>query len=158
MEDDEAGTAVDDDADDAGDPGEVRAGRPGEDEEPHGREEGADERGDQAVLLGAEPPRHDVGNEVVVQVGDVGEGAHGAGDEDAEEEHAHGADGEVVVDRVDEREDFEEGVVDSVDEGCVRVYEGDGRVFDGDFDGFDEGGYEDCKRLDVLLVDFRLRA
>ena len=158
LEDDEAGAAVEDDADDARDPGDVGPGGPGEDEEAHGREEGAEERGHEAVFLCAEAVREDVRDEVVVEVGDVGDDADGAGDEDAGEEDADGAEGEVVVDGVDEREDFEEGVVDSVYEGCVEVYEGDRGVFDGDFYGFDEGGYEDLERLDVLQVDFGLRA
>ena len=102
--------------------------------------------------------RQDVRDEVEVQVGDVDEGADAAGDEDAGEEDADGAEGEVVEDWVDEREDFEEGVVDSVDEGRVDVYEADGRVFNGDFYRLDEGGYDHFRRLDVLLVDFRLRA
>lgn len=142
LKDHEAGTAVDDDADHARDPGEVGPRGPGEDEEAYGGQEGADECGDEAVFLGAEPVREDVGDEVVVEVGDVGEDAEAAGDEDAGEEDADGAEGEVVVDWIDEREDFEEGVVDSVDEGRVQVYEGDGGVFDGDFYGLDEGGYE----------------
>ncbi len=64
----------------------------------------------------------------------------------------------MVVAGVDEGEDFEEGVVDSVDEGGVHVYEGDGGVFDCDFERFDErvdghgGGFE------ALLVDFGLRS
>ena len=91
------------------------------------------------MFLGAEPVRQDVGHEVVVQVGDVGEDAKATGHENTCEKDANGAEGEVVVDGVDEREDFEEGVVDPVDEGRVRVHEGDGGVFDGDFDGFDEG-------------------
>ena len=63
----------------------------------------------------------------------------------------------MVVARVDEGEDFEEGVVDAVDEGGVHVYEGDGGVFDCDLEGFDErvdgygGGFE------AFLIDFRLR-
>lgn len=154
LEDDEGGAAVDDDADDAGDPGEVGAGGPGEDEEADGREEGRDERGHETVLLRAEPVRHDVGYEVEVEIGDVDERSDGAGDEDAGEEDADDAEGEVVVDRVDEREDFEEGVVDSVHQGRVGVDESDGRVFDGYLQGLNEGGYDRFRRLDVLLVDF----
>lgn len=153
LEDHEAGAAVDDDADDAGDPGEVGPRGPGEDEEADGRQEGPDERGHEAVFLRAEPVRHDVGDEVEVEVRDVGQHAEPAGDEDAGEEDADDAEGEVVVDGVDEREDLEEGVVDSVDQGRVQVHEGDGRVFDGDFDGLDEGGDEHSHRLDILLVD-----
>lgn len=154
LQDDEAGAAVDDDADDAGDPGEVRPRGPGEDEEADGREEGADEGGHEAVLLRAEPVRHDVRNEVEVQVGDVDEGAEAAGDQDAGEDDADDTEGEVIVDGIDEREDFEERVVDPVHKGCVEVHECNGRVFDGDFYGLDEGGYDHFRRLDVLLVDF----
>lgn len=110
------------------------------------------------MFLGAEAVGEDVGHEVVVEVSEVSSDAEGAGDEDAGEEDADGAEGEVVVDGVDEGEDFEEGIVDAVDEGGVGVYEGDGGVFDGDFDGFDESGCEDLQRFDVLLVDFGLRA
>ncbi len=141
LQDDEAGAAVDDDADDGGDPGEVGARGPGEDEEADGGQEGADEGGDEAVFLRAEPVRHDVRDEVEVEVGDVDCRSDAAGDQDAGEEDADDAEGEVVVDGVDEREDFEEGVVDAVYEGRVQVYEGDGGVFDGYFDGLDEGGY-----------------
>lgn len=158
LQDHEAGAAVDDDADDAGDPGQVGPCGPGEDEEAHGWQEGSDEGGHEAVFLGAESVRHDVGDEVEVEIGDVGEGSEAAGDKDAGEEDADGAEGELVEGRVDEREDFEEGVVDAVDEGGVEVYEGDGWVFDGDFDGLDEGRYHHFRGLDVLLVDFRLRA
>ena len=140
LQDDEAGAAVDDDADHARDPGEVRAGGPGEDEEADGREEGAEEGGHEAVFLGAETVREDVGDEIEIKVGDVDEGAEDAGGEDAGEEDADGAEGEVVEDGIDEREYFEEGVVDSVYQGCVEIYEGDGWVLDGDFHGLDEGG------------------
>ena len=59
----------------------------------------------------------------------------------------------MVEDRVDEREGFEEGVVDPIDEGGVKVYESDGRVFDGYLQRFDDGGYDRFRGLDVLLVD-----
>ena len=158
LKEDEAGGAVDDDADDGRDPGDTWAGGPGEDEEAHGREEAGDQGRHEAVLLGAEAAGQDVGHEVEVQVEHVDGDADEAGNEDAGEEDADGAEGEVVVDGVDEGEDFEEGVVDAVDEGGVEIHKGDGRVFDGDFEGFDDGGYEYFGRLDVLLVDFRLRA
>ncbi len=101
LQDHEAGTAVDDDADDAGDPGEVGPCGPGEDEEADGGQEGSDEGGYEAVFLRAEPVRHDVGDEVEVQVGDVDCRSDAAGDQDAGEEDADDAEGEVVVDGVD---------------------------------------------------------
>ena len=64
----------------------------------------------------------------------------------------------MVVGRVDEGEDFEEGVVDSVDEGGVEVHEGDGGVLGGDFEGLDEGGEEHFGGFEVRLGDFGLRA
>lgn len=158
LEEDEAGSAVDDDADHGRDPGDVWACGPGEDEEAHGREEGGDQGRHEAVLLGAEAAGQDVGHEVEVQVEYVDGDADEAGDEDAGEEDADGAEGEAVVDGVDEGEDFKEGVVDAVDEGGVEVHESDGGVFDGDFEGLDDGGYEHFGGLDVLLVDFGLRA
>ena len=109
------------------------------------------------MFLRAQPVRHDVRHQVEVQVGDVDERSEAAGDEDAGEEDADDAEGEVVEDRVYEREDFEERVVDSIDQGGVEVYECDGGVFDGYLQGLDEGGYDHLGWLDVLLVDFRLR-
>ena len=110
------------------------------------------------MFLGAEAVGHDVRYEVEVEIQAVGEGAEAAGDEDAGEEDADGAEGEAVVDRVDEREDLEEGVVDAVDEGGVEVHKRDGWVLDRDLNGFDKGGYDHSGGFDVLLVDFGLRA
>ncbi len=110
------------------------------------------------MFLGAEPVGHDIGDEVVIQVRDVGARADGAGDEDAREQDADGAEGEVVVDRIDEREDLEEGIIDAVDERRVQVHEGYSGVLDRDLDGFDERGYDDAGRFNIFLVDFRLRA
>lgn len=58
---------------------------------------------------------------------------------------------------IDDGEGFEKGVVDAVDETGIDVYEGDGGVFDGDFDGFDKGGEEDRGGLEIALVDLALR-
>ena len=82
--------------------------------------------------------REDVRHQVEVEVSDVGGHADAAGDEDAQEGDADLAEGEAIHDRVDEGEDFEEGVVDAVDEAGVEVHERDGGVLDGDFDGLDE--------------------
>ncbi len=110
------------------------------------------------MFLCAEPVGHDVGNEVVVEICDVRERADSARDEDAGEQDADGAEGEVVVDGVDEREDLEERIVDAVDKRRVQVHEGDSGVLDRDLDGFDERGDDDAGRFDIFLVDFRLRA
>ena len=88
-----------------------------------------------------------------MQVSGVGYDAQEAGDENAGEDDADGAEGEVVVAGVDEGEDFEEGVVDAVDEGGVHVYESDGGVFDCDFEGFDERVEGDGSGFEALLVD-----
>ena len=157
LHDDEDGGAVDGDADGRCDPMDSRIRGPREEEETDWGTEGREEGGDETVFLGAETAFHDVRDEIPVQVGAVGEDADDAGDEDAGEDDADDAEGEVVVARVDEGEDFEEGVVDPVHESRVHVYEGDGGVFDGYFEGFDEcvngyaGGFE------ALLIDFRLR-
>lgn len=58
---------------------------------------------------------------------------------------------------VNDWEDFEEGVVDAVDEAGIDMYVRDGGVFDGDFDGFDESVEEDSRGVEIALVDFRLR-
>ena len=142
LEDDEDGGAVEDDADDARDPGEVGPGGPGEDQEARRRQEAGDEGGHEAVFLRAEAARHDVGFEVEVQVRDVCQQSDNAGHQDAAEEDADGPQGETVENRIHERKDFEEGVVDSVHQGRVEVHKGDGRIFDGDFQGFDEGGHQ----------------
>lgn len=156
LHDDEDGGAVDDYSNHARDPGDVRAGGPGEDEEADGREEAADEGGDEAVFLGAEAVGEDIGHEVEVEVGAVDEDAEGAGDENAGEEDAQGAEGEAVVLQVDKGEDFEEGVVDAVDEGGVDIHKGDGGVFDCDFDGLDQGVDGDGSGLEPFLVDLGL--
>ena len=130
---------------------------PGEDEEAERGPEGGEEGGFEAGFLRAQAVFEDVGDEVKVKVGNVGGDAEEAGDEDAGEDDADHAEREAVHGRVDEGEDFEEGVVDTVDEGRVEVHKGDGGVFDGDFDGFDQGVDDDGGRLEALLVDFRLR-
>lgn len=55
--------------------------------------------------------------------------------------------------RENEREDFEEGVVDTVEEGGIYVDEEDGRVFDRDFNGLDKGVDEDTGCCQVTLID-----
>ncbi len=157
LHDDEDRGAVDGDADDGRDPVDVRVCGPGEDEEPEGGPEGGEEGGFEAGFLRAQAAFEDVGDEVEVEVGDVGDDAQEAGDEDTGEDDANHAGGETVHGRVDEREDFEEGVVDAVDEGGVEVHERDGGVLDGDFDRFDQRVENDSGRLEALLVDFRLR-
>ena len=154
----EDGNGEHDYTDDAGDPRDIRSCGPSEDEQAGRREEGCDERGHETVFLRAKPVRHDIGHEVEVQICDVRQRSDPTGDEDASEDDADGAEGEVVEDRVDEREGFEEGVVDPIDEGGVKVYKSDGRVFDGYLQRFDDGGYDRFRGLDVLLVDLRLRA
>ena len=152
----DAGT-VDGDADGRCDPMDSRVCGPREEEETDRGPKRGEESGDETMFLGSEAALHDVRDEIPVEVGAVAEDADDAGDEDAGEDDADDAEGEVVVARVDEGEDFEEGVVDPVDEGRVHVYEGDGGVFDGYFHGFDErvdgygGGFE------TLLIDLRLR-
>ena len=98
----------------------------------------------------------DVRDEVPAEVGGVDSDADEAGDEDAGEDDANDAEGEAVHGWVDEGEDFEEGVVDAVDDGCVEVHEGDGWVFDCDFDGFDERVEDYGGGFQALLVYFRL--
>ena len=52
-----------------------------------------------------------------------------------QEAEAELAGGETVRENVDSRDGVEEGVVCCVDERCVRVGDGNGRVEDGDLDG-----------------------
>ena len=156
MHDYEDGGAVDGDTDGRCDPVDSRICGPREEEETDWGSEGGEDCGDETMFLGSQAALHDVRDEIPVQVGGVGDDTDDAGDEDAGEDDADDAEGEVVVAGVDEGEDFEEGVVDSVDEGGVHVYEGDGGVFDCYFEGFDQrvdghgGGFE------ALLIDFRL--
>lgn len=156
LEDDKGAAGVDGDADDGDDPMDGRVGRPGEDEEADDGAEDADQSGHEAVFLRAHAVGEDVRDEVEVEVGDVGGDAEDAGDEDAEEDDARLADAEAVHGAVDEGEDFEEGVVDCVDDGGVDVDKGDGRVFDGDFEGFDQGVQGDGGGSEVPLGDFRM--
>ena len=116
---DEDAGAVDGDTDSRRDPMDARIGGPREQEQANGRAERGEDCRNEAMLLGAEAAFHDVRDEVPVQVGAVGSDADATGDEDAGEDDTDGAEGEAVHDRVDEREDFEEGVVDAVDECAV---------------------------------------
>lgn len=156
LHDDEDGGAVDGDADGGDDPADGLAGGPGEEEEADGGTEGGDEGRDEAVLLGAHAVLHQARVGIVVEVADVDADADEAGDEDAEEDEADLAEVEAVVDRVDEGEDLEEGVVDAVDDGGVDLDEHDGRVLEGDLEGLDEGVDEDVGDLHVALVDLAL--
>lgn len=63
----------------------------------------------------------------------------------------------MVVDWVDEGEDFEEGVVDAVNDCGVDLDEEHGWVFDCDFEGLDEGVDGDGGDVHVALVELGLR-
>lgn len=106
------------------------------------------------MFLGSHAVGLDVGDEVEVQVGDVCGDSEETSDEDAEEYDSCLSDVETVHGPVDEGEDFEEGVVDCVDDGGVDVYEGDGGVFDCDFEGFYQCVQGDGGGFEVLLRDF----
>lgn len=98
----------------------------------------------------------DAGVHPEIDVGCVDGYAQETGDQDAEEDEADLAQVHVVVDWVDEGEDFEEGVVNAVDDCGVDLDEEDGRVFDCDLEGLDEGVEGDGGEVHVLLVEFGL--
>lgn len=64
----------------------------------------------------------------------------------------------MVHDGVDERENFEEGIVDTIDEGSIYVHKSNGGVFDGDFNRFDQRVDQNTGGVEPLFIDFRLRA
>ncbi len=132
--------------------------RPGEEEEADGGAEHREEGGLQSRFLRPEAVFLDVGDQVEVEVGHVDRDPDQARHQDAQEHHADLAEREAVEDRVHQREDLEEGVVNPVDDRGVEVDEGDGRIFDGDLQGFDQGRDDDGSGVETVLVDFRLRA
>jgi hypothetical protein len=72
-----------------------------------------------------------------VQVGHVFDHSEHTSYEDAREYDADHSDAEAVEGRVDQGEDFEEGIVNAVNQGCIQVDEGDCWVLDGNLDGLD---------------------
>lgn len=89
------------------------------------------------MLLLSKAALHDVGNEIEMQVAAVNDHTNETSDEDTSEDDADHADAEAIECAVGERENFKEGIVDSVHESCVEIDKGDGGVLDGDLDGFD---------------------
>lgn len=63
----------------------------------------------------------------------------------------------MVEGDVDERESFEEGVVDAVAEGDVECCKADCGVHEHELDGTDEGFKGNVAGFHVRLVDFGLR-
>ena len=106
--------------------------------------------------MGAKAVFHDIRDKVEVEISPVNDCAEDASDEDAGEENAESAGVEAIEADVHDGEDFEERVVDAVDERGVQVDEGDGWIFEGDFEGFDQCIGEDRCGLEVLRVDLAL--
>lgn len=77
-------------------------------------------------------------NHVEVQVSEINKQRERSAEEAGRECEADLAEVEAVHGWEDEGEDLEEGVVDAVEEGGIDVYEEDGGVFDGVFDGFNK--------------------
>ena len=156
LHDDEDGGTVDCDADGGHDPVNRGTSCPGEEEETNGRTESGWKSWNESRLLCAETVLDQTRVGVEIQVRDVETDTDHTRDEDAEEDDTDLTEVEAIVDGVDQREDLEEGVVDSVDDGSVDLDEEHSRVLDGDFERLDEGFEEDVAELHVALVDFGL--
>lgn len=133
----------------------ISGGGPAEEEETDWREDGGEEGGFETVFLrrrGGEGAEARV--EVEIEIRRVDGGAEDAGDDDADEDKAELAEGEAVEGGIDKGKGFKEAVIDAVDEGGIQVHKGDGRVFVGDLEGFDERAHEDGPRGEVRLGDF----
>lgn len=114
-------------------------GRPRKKKQPNRGAKDREKRRFKPRLLRAQPVFHNIRDEPEVEIASVGSNSDRTSYDNAQEPDAQGAWAEMVEVDVDEGEDFEEGVVDAVDEAGVDIDERDGGVFDGDFHGFDEG-------------------
>jgi len=155
LEDDKDPRGKDSDADNGDDPVEISSSGPAKEEEADGRQDDGEEGWFETVLLrgrGGEGAEARV--EVEVEVSGVDRGAEDASDDDTDEDEAELAEGEAIEGWIDEGEGFKEAVVDAVDEGGIKVHEGDGGVFVGDFEGFDQRAGKDGARGEVRLGDF----
>ena len=157
LHDDEDGGGVDGDTNDWGDPVDIRVRRPGKDEEADRRPKGADESRLEPVFLRSEAVFQNIGDKVEVKVGEVRGDTGATGYQDTQEDDTDCAEREAIHHRVDQRKNFEEGVIDAIDEAGIHVHEGDGWVFDCDLDRLDQRVYNHRGRVQALFVDFRLR-
>lgn len=128
----------------------------GEEEEVDGWIKCCWESRNEVVFLGVEVVFDEMGVGVVVEVVNIDIDINYVGDEYVEEDKIDLFEVYVVVNGVYQREYFEEGVVDIVDDGSVDLNEEDSRIFECDFEGFDECFNEDSRDFYVLLVDFVL--
>lgn len=156
LHDDEDRGSIDGDADGRDDPVNRGARGPGEEEQTDCWAECRRKGGDEAALLDAETVLDKTRVGVVVEVADVDTDTNHAGDEDAEENETNLAKVHAIVDRVDQGENLEEGVVDTIDDSSVDLNEQHSRVLEGNLEGLDEGLEEDAGDLHVALVDFAL--
>ena len=131
----------------------ARAGQPREAEKGDDRPPDEDEGGFEDVFVGPGSVGADGGDDDVDDEGDVESESGSESDGDAGEGGADFADVEVVDVAVDEGEGFEEGVIDPVDDAGVEGGVGDGRVFDVDFEGLDEGFDDDFTEFEFRLLD-----
>ena len=74
------------------------------------------------------------------------------------ENHTDHAEGEAIVDGIDQREHFKEAIVYPVNKSSVEIHERDGWILDGNLKGLNDGIDKDSRRSKVLLIDLGLRA
>lgn len=153
---DEHGRTVDSNTDGRRDPVDRGTRRPGKQEQTDGGTDGCWQCGNETGFLDWESEAHDARVHPEVQVGEVDCDTEDARDQDTQEDQADLAEIHVVIDRVDEGEYLEEGVVDAVDDGGVDLDEEHGGVLDGDFQGLDQGVDGYGGDFHVALVDLGL--
>lgn len=129
---------------------------PSEHEEADGREDGGVQGGDEEALGFGEAAHHDFFFKDEFEVAEINGDRDANADENDEEDKAHFAERHAVAFDVDDGEDFEEGVVDSVDDHNVDGCEEDCWVEKVDLPWSDHGFVGDGGESEFGLVDFGL--
>ena len=109
------------------------------------------------MLLGSQSLLEDIRYEVEPQIRKVDRHSNDASHDDRKKHDRHLADAEPIYLQIHERENLEEGVVDTVCQRGVNVDEKESRVFDADFQRLGESIEEFCGELRALAIDLGLR-
>ena len=109
------------------------------------------------MLLRSQSFLQNIRYEVESQIGKVDTHSDNASHDDREKDDCHLTYAEPIYLQIHEREDLEEGVVDTVCQRGVNVDEKESRVFDADFQRLGESIEEFCGELRALAIDLGLR-
>ena len=134
----------------------VGATSPAEHEEADGREDGGVEGGDEEAFGFGEAAHHDFFLKDEFEVAEVDGDGDGDADENDEENESHFTEVHAVAFDVDDGEDFEEGVVDPVDDHDVDRREEDCWVEKVDLPRSEDCFIGDGTESEFGLVNFRL--